>query len=133
MEKDKESSPLSGLASAVSGIAALAPVNDALQALANTRAYAVFRLPDVDAQGPTLDLRSRSSPLVGPKVAFSNEHPNHVLVLHFNGVLYECKFDDGTAFQQCLFVGGSTFFASRPDFRMAANDDAPDAGEWSLV
>merc|ERR1719238_696409 len=115
------------LTGAVSSIAESAGVmNDVVKGLVQgARASAVFRIPDVDAQGlPTLDLRSRDSPLVGPKVAFAPD--SRLLVLHFNGFMYECRFDESQdgSHQECQFLGASTWFASRPDFAMQVPCDA---------
>jgi hypothetical protein len=134
-ERDAANTGLS-FTGAVTSIASSCPevMNDVVKGLVNaTRAAAVFRIPDVDAQGlPTLDLRSRDSPLVGPKVAFA---PNsRLLVLHFNGFMYECRFDESQdgSHQECQFLGASTWFASRPDFAMQAPCDA-EGDEWQLL
>jgi WD40 repeat protein len=128
------------LSSAVSSMANACPevMNDVVKGLVHAaRASAVFRIPDVDAQGlPTLDLRSRDSPLVGPKVAFAPD--SRLLVLHFNGFMYECRFDESQdgSHQECQFLGASTWFASRPDFAMQVLEPvAMDAegDEWQLL
>jgi WD40 repeat protein len=123
------------LTGAVSSIAESAGVmNDVVKGLVQgARASAVFRIPDVDAHGlPTLDLRSRDSPLVGPKVAFAPD--SRLLVLHFNGFMYECRFDESQdgSHQECQFLGASTWFASRPDFAMQVPCDA-EGDEWQLL
>ncbi|EER16932.1 hypothetical protein Pmar_PMAR014789, partial [Perkinsus marinus ATCC 50983] len=145
----------------------------AKQSLANTlpigyfksaRSVAQFHLPDIDpATGKTsVDLRAvsgglvkanvgESVPISGPLVCFSKTHLNRIYVFHYNGLRYECEFDDDDVE---VLTGGSgevptstamhliqaiTFFASRPDFHMdntASKTDPPvDVGEgpWQVV
>jgi hypothetical protein len=134
-EKEMASTGLS-ITGAVTSIASSCPevMNDVVKGLVQgARASAVFRIPDVDAHGlPTLDLRSRDSPLVGPKVAFAPD--SRLLVLHFNGFMYECRFDESQdcSHQECQFLGASTWFASRPDFAMQVPCDA-EGDEWQLL
>ncbi|KAF4670212.1 hypothetical protein FOL47_002144 [Perkinsus chesapeaki] len=124
----------------------------------SARSIAQFHLPDIDpATGRTsVDLRAVSGglarenigegvPIGGPLVCFSKTHPDRIYVFHYNGLRYECEFEDD-AFEAALSSGTEvpastamrlvqaiTFFASRPDFHMenAASKTGPpvDVGE----
>ncbi|KAF4714767.1 hypothetical protein FOZ62_003994, partial [Perkinsus olseni] len=133
----------------------------------SARSIAQFHLPDIDpATGRTsVDLRAVSGqgltkanigegvPISGPLVCFSKTHPSRIYVFHYNGLRYECEFDDDGGVETALTSGSGevpastamrliqaiTFFASRPDFHMenaAAKSDPPvDVGEgpWQVV
>jgi hypothetical protein len=132
--------PGSAVSALASSVATNLPevMNDVVKGFVNAaRSTAVFRIPDVSAQGLlTLDLRARDSPLVGPKVAFAPG--SRVLVLHFNGFMYDCRFDENhVGFQECQFLGASTWFASRPDFAMQPLEGPATAGgegeDWQVL
>ncbi|KAF4656988.1 hypothetical protein FOL46_007601 [Perkinsus olseni] len=122
----------------------------------SARSIAQFHLPDIDpGTGKTsVDLRAVSGqgltkanigegvPVSGPLVCFSKTHPSRIYVFHYNGLRYECEFDDDGGVETALASGSGevpastamrliqaiTFFASRPDFHMenaAAKSDPP--------
>jgi len=111
--------------------------------------YAHFRIPDVDANGhPMVDVRGTQAKMMGPQLAFHSTEPR-LFILHYSGMLYECTFksdhDPSMGSQDCSFVGASTWFAVRPDFKVhdptakaetvaggAASDDE-DAEDWELI
>jgi len=111
--------------------------------------FAHFRIPDVDANGhPMVDVRGTAARMVGPQLAFHSTEPR-LFVLHFSGMLYECSFkldhDPSMGSQDCSFIGASTWFAVRPDFKVhdptaktetvaggAASDDEG-AEDWELI
>lgn len=111
------------------------------------RSFAQFRIPDMDSPG-SLDARSRQSRILGPTLAFDRTDAR-LLVLHYSGVLYECSFrpdhDPGQGTQDCGFVCATTWFATRPDFRLqgpcakvatvagGAAEGDEDAEEWQLL
>ena len=80
------------------------------------RSFATFRIPEKSA----MDLRVvKSSPICGPIVTFSKTKPNHVIIVHFNGLVYEANFDESRTEpgqQECNLVGATAYFQARPDF-----------------
>jgi hypothetical protein len=80
------------------------------------RSFATFRIPEKSA----MDLRViKDSPICGPIVTFSKTKPNHVIIVHFNGLVYEASFDESKiegSQQECLLLGASAYFQARPDF-----------------
>lgn len=113
------------------------------------RSFAHFRIPDIDLSGQaTVDARSKQARILGPQLAFHKEDPK-LFVLHYSGMLYECKFkpdhDPSLGTQDCGFVCATTFFAVRPDFKVqgpntqvatvagGAAEDDEEAEEWQLL
>eukprot|EP00927_Polykrikos_kofoidii_P071062 TRINITY_DN67397_c0_g1_i1.p1 TRINITY_DN67397_c0_g1~~TRINITY_DN67397_c0_g1_i1.p1 ORF type:complete len:499 (-),score=74.11 TRINITY_DN67397_c0_g1_i1:534-1862(-) len=80
------------------------------------RSFAQFRLPDGDS-----DARSKQAKILGPVLAFHHKEPR-LFVLHYSGVFYECSFrldhDPTTGTQECGLVQATTWFATRPDFKV---------------
>jgi hypothetical protein len=104
----------------------------------SSRAYATFRVPDFGTN--SMDLRAVGSSVCGPIVAFANHQPNRLLIVHFNGLIYEAQFDEtrvepGT--QECVFSGATAFFQPRPDFavgRASPRIVSAEPGEnWELI
>ena len=115
--------------------------------LADLRSVGQFRLPDMDGGQPAVDTRSKQSKIVGPILAFHKTEPR-LYVLHFNGFLYECNFqpdyDLSRGAQECGFVAATTWFATRPDFKVSApitelktepggENESDEAEEWQLL
>lgn len=113
------------------------------------RSFAHFRIPDIDLSGQaTVDARSKQARILGPQLAFHKED-SKLFVLHYSGMLYECKFkpdhDPSLGTQDCGFVCATTFFAVRPDFKVqgpsaqvatvagGAVEDDEEAEEWQLL
>eukprot|EP00930_Biecheleria_cincta_P056510 TRINITY_DN42615_c0_g1_i1.p1 TRINITY_DN42615_c0_g1~~TRINITY_DN42615_c0_g1_i1.p1 ORF type:complete len:469 (-),score=84.89 TRINITY_DN42615_c0_g1_i1:68-1474(-) len=112
------------------------------------RSFAQFRLPDMDSGQPAVDTRSKQARILGPTLAFHKSEPR-LFVLHYNGVLYECSFkpdyDLSLGHQECGFVCATTWFATRPDFKISnpitqqqsvpggAHEGDEEAEEWQLV
>jgi len=113
------------------------------------RSFAQFRIPDVDSNGqPSVDARSREARIHGPQLAF-HKTDSRLFILHYNGMLYECSFrldhDPSMGTQDCGFVGATTWFATRPDFKLqgpnarvqtvagGVEEDDPDGEEWQLL
>ncbi|CAE8625625.1 unnamed protein product [Polarella glacialis] len=113
------------------------------------RSIAQFRIPDIDSNGqPSVDVRSKQSKIVGPQLSFHQNEPK-LFVLHYSGVLYECSFqpdcDPSLGAQDCGFVCATTWFATRPDFKVqgectevttvagGAMDGDQEAEEWQLL
>ena len=84
---------------------------------------------------------------MGPILAFHKTEPR-LYVLHFNGFLYECSFqpdyDLRGGAQECGFVAATTWFATRPDFKVSApitelktepggENEGDEAEEWQLL
>jgi len=129
-------------------VTALLPKAFTPQYFADLRSFAQFRLPDMDSGQPAVDTRSKKARILGPQLAFHKTEPR-LFVLHYNGVLYECSFqpdfDPSSGFQECGFVCATTWFATRPDFKVSgpitqlptvsggANEGDEEAEEWSLV
>ena len=91
------------------------------------RSFAQFKIPEYGGG----DVVMKGSPISGPICAFSKTSPNHVFIVHPNGLLYEISFDESrTEFtQDCGFIGATAYFQSRPDFiihtgRQDVHDDA---------
>ncbi|CAE7765163.1 ATG18A [Symbiodinium microadriaticum] len=136
-EKDKENSspalgpqdlrPRPSLSGTISALQTLqskaAEAVRGLTYLADLRSFGQFRLPDMDGGQPAVDTRSKQSKIVGPILAFHKTEPR-LYVLHFNGFLYECSFqpdyDLSRGAQECGFVAATTWFATRPDFKVSA-------------
>lgn len=115
------------------------------QYLADLRSFGQFRLPDMDGGTPAVDTRSKQATIAGPILAFHKTEPR-LYILHYNGFLYECSFQpdfDPKATQECSFISATTWFATRPDFKVSKpitelrtepggeGDDAAD--EWQLL
>ncbi|CAE8645816.1 unnamed protein product, partial [Polarella glacialis] len=90
---------------------------------------------------------SKQSKIVGPQLSFHQNEPK-LFVLHYSGVLYECSFqpdcDPSLGAQDCGFVCATTWFATRPDFKVqgectvttvagGAMDGDQEAEEWQLL
>jgi len=119
-----------GIQEAVKGVASLAasgPVGDVVKGVMplyfnDLRSFAQFHIPDVDSNGHTaVDARGKQARIVGPQVAFHPTAPR-LFVLHYNGILYESSFrlhdDPKNGVQECRFIGATTWFAVRPDFKI---------------
>jgi len=107
----------------------------------SSRSFATFRIPDFEApsalssvlsatsgSSSSLDLRVvKSSPICGPIVSFSK--PNHVVVIHYNGLMYEFSFDDSKTDggQEGVFLGACAYFQARPDFTIQKSTFVPPA------
>lgn len=113
------------------------------------RSFAHFRMPDIDSSGAsTVDARSKQARILGPQLAFHKSEPK-LFVLHYSGMVYECTFrpehDPCLGTQDCGFAGATTWFATRPDFKVqgasaqvatvagGSLEDDPEAEEWQLV
>jgi len=160
-EKDKENSspalgpqdlrPRPSLSGTISALQTLqskaAEAVRGLTYLADLRSFGQFRLPDMDGGQPAVDTRSKQSKIVGPILAFHKTEPR-LYVLHFNGFLYECSFqpdyDLRGGAQECGFVAATTWFATRPDFKVSApitelktepggENEGDEAEEWQLL
>jgi WD40 repeat protein len=108
------------------------------------KSIAVFRIPDADTGG--VDVRCSTSSILGPQVGFHGVEPR-LLVLHYNGVLYEVGFseDAGSSQQECSYQTATTWFATRPDFKVmssvqvptvaggATEEEEEDAESWQLL
>jgi len=113
------------------------------------RSFAHFQLPDMDSGGqPAVDARGKQARIVGPQLAFHKTEPQ-LSVLHYSGLLYEYRFDPnfdpkrGT--QECSFRSATTWFATRPDFKLrgpgtqvptvagGVAEDDENAEEWQLL
>lgn len=94
----------------------------------SSRSYATFRIPDTG--GSAMDLRFVGSPVCGPIVTFANHQPNKVLVVHYNGLLYDIQFDEARpeSGQECTFLGATAYFQPRPDFSVGARSTIAPAG-----
>lgn len=96
-----------------------------------------------------MDVRGEGARILGPRVAF---HPSEtrLLVLHYNGVLYECGFnpdhDTASGSQECGLLQATTWFAVRHDFRVqgsssqtatvaggASEEGDDDAEPWQVL
>ncbi|CAK9099798.1 unnamed protein product [Durusdinium trenchii] len=91
------------------------------QYLADLRSFGQFRLPDMDGGTPAVDTRSKQATIAGPILAFHKTEPR-LYILHYNGFLYECSFQpdfDPKATQECSFISATTWFATRPDFKVS--------------
>jgi hypothetical protein len=96
------------------------------------RSFATFRIPEKSA----MDLRVvKSSQICGPLVTFSKAHPNRVLVVHFNGLVYEAEFDESSSElqQECSLIGASAYFQARPDFAIQSNAETVDDSNWLVI
>mmetsp|Transcript_11511 Transcript_11511/g.20741 ORF Transcript_11511/g.20741 Transcript_11511/m.20741 type:complete len:469 (-) Transcript_11511:16-1422(-) len=115
-----------------------------LQYFNDLRSFAQFRLPDFsDRRELAVDVRSsQQAHVVGPQVAFHETEPM-LFVLHYDGVLYECSFkldwDASLGTQDCGLICGTTWFATRPEFKIqgpvatipgGAQEGDPEADEW---
>ena len=104
-----------------------------------TRSFAQFRLPDVDANGkPSVDLRfGAGNFLSGPVVAFSKGDAEKIVVLHYNGILYQGNFNEKIqATADNFFTEATVVFAARPDFQVGASSKPPredDEGNWQVI
>ncbi|CAE8602334.1 unnamed protein product, partial [Polarella glacialis] len=127
---------------------AAAETGISLQYFNDLRSFAQFRIPDMDNGHPSVDVRSKQSRIVGPQLAF-HQSDAKLHVLHYSGVLYECSFqpdyDLSLGTQDCGFVSATTWFATRPDFKVqgdcsqvatvdgGATDGDPEAEAWQLL
>mmetsp|Transcript_26132 Transcript_26132/g.73336 ORF Transcript_26132/g.73336 Transcript_26132/m.73336 type:complete len:104 (-) Transcript_26132:174-485(-) len=97
---------------------------------------------------PSVDARSKEARIIGSQLAFHKSGPR-LFVLHYSGWLYECSFrldhDPSTGTQDCGFVGATTWFATRPDFKLqgpnaqvqtvagGVAEDDPEGEDWQLL
>jgi len=93
----------------------------AFSALISTepRAVALFKIPEEDA---SIDVRSTTPSILGPQVGFKGKDAC-LLVLHYNGFLYEVVFDDLNETgkpQICSARAATTWFGVRPGFKVIA-------------
>ena len=93
----------------------------------SSRAFALFKISDAG------DLRLKGSVISGPLACFSKTHPNHLFIVHSNGLLYEVTFDEQRVEygQDCALVGASAFFQARPEFTVGAPVEIDDV--WEVI
>jgi hypothetical protein len=92
----------------------------------------------VDSNGkPAVDLRFVAGNLIsGPIVAFSKTDGEKVIALHFNGILYQGKFNEKQAATgESFFTEANVIFAARPDFQVGASAKPreEDEGNWQVI
>ena len=95
------------------------------------RSFATFRIPEKSA----MDLRIVNlSPICGPIVTFSKTKPNHLIVVHFNGLMYEAAFDDSKfdGQQECTLISATAYFQARPDFVVQQSSTTEDVEGGTL-
>jgi len=115
------------------------------------KSLAQFRIPEMEAARSAsgqacVDVRGAHSAIQGPKVGFRGREPM-LLVLHYNGVLYEVAFREDPepgfdGFQDCTYSASSMWFATRHDFRVQGSSaelvavlggDEDDGEAWQLL
>jgi len=116
------------------------------------RATAIFRIPDSD-----IDLRAKSSTILGPQVCFAED--DRFYVLHYTGLLYEVRYDvEGrkppsslqlavsqvsgsqhvqSVFDeccQCTVADATTWFAARPEFKLYRQEESDEKeSDWNMI
>ena len=100
----------------------------------SSRSFAQFRIPDYGGG----DLVIKGSPISGPLCTFAKHAPNHVLIIHPNGLLYEVTFDESKTeiTQDCTFVGATAYFQARPEFTIKSGpvmESATDEDAWNVL
>jgi hypothetical protein len=126
----------------------------------SSRSFATFRIPEASSgissvlsgggsSSGCLDLRViKTSKICGPICAFSKTKPNHVIVIHHNGLMYEFSFDESGrrhsgGSQEGTFIGACAYFQARPDFSIqksspsiapaTRNSDSDDDSNWHVL